>query len=312
MHAIEVHGLTKTFRNGTKALSGLDLNIRRGEIFSLLGENGAGKSTLIQILTTYRKPTSGRVTVLGMDLFSHGKGIRSSIACVSQQTTVDEFLTVQENMAFQGRLHRCAPRSWRKRIDFLLDTFELSDYKREKTEILSGGMKRRLDIAMRLVSCPEILFLDEPTLGLDIASRKTLWDTIHELQNEEKVTVLLTTHYLEEAENLSNTVGILRKGRCLVQDSLTNLLSLLRNPVVKLVLPETGMLIPWKEELLQLPFILSFRHVDSVLWIGVEDADRDFPALNQFLLDQRIPFFQIGMEQPTLEDVYLLYQQKEA
>ncbi|MCB2311867.1 ABC transporter ATP-binding protein [Clostridium tagluense] len=175
MLAIEIDKLVKEYKNGVRALDDLSLKVKRGEIFSLLGPNGAGKSSLINILTTYYKPTSGNVTMLGKDLCKNPDWIRTQIACVAQHISIDAHLSLMENMMFQSRLYKVDAQVAKERINSLIDSFKLDQYMKYPTSSYSGGVKRRLDIAMNMVSMPKILFLDEPTVGMDAQSRKTMW-----------------------------------------------------------------------------------------------------------------------------------------
>ena len=175
MLAIEINKLVKQYKNGVRALDDLNLKVNCGEIFSLLGPNGAGKSSLINILTTFYKPTSGNVTILGKDLCKEPAWVRTQIACVAQRVSIDDHLSLMENMIFQSRLYKVDNATAKKRINTLIDSFGLSQYLKYPVASYSGGVKRRLDIAMNMVSMPKILFLDEPTVGMDIASRKAMW-----------------------------------------------------------------------------------------------------------------------------------------
>lgn len=209
---IETYNLVKKYKNGFKALDNINLNVKEGEIFALLGENGAGKSTLIDILTTLSNPTSGKVNILSKELNEENKKyIRQNISCVYQNVSLEEHLTLIENMIFQSEIYKL--KNSKKQIDFLIETFNLQNFLLSPVFILSGGIKRRLDIAMSLIQNPKILFLDEPTLGLDITSRISLQEIIKKINLENKTTIFLTTHYLEEASYLSDSVFIIKNGK---------------------------------------------------------------------------------------------------
>lgn len=214
---IQIAGLTKVFRERV-AVDNLNLQIEAGETFGLLGPNGAGKTTTIRILTMLTKPTSGTATINGWSLGVHEQQIKSVIGIVPQHLNLDMDLTAVENLELHGRLHRLPPENRRKRIEELLEYVELADRRNEIVSTFSGGMKRRLMIARALMHNPQVLFLDEPTVGLDPQVRRRLWDLIRRLNNE-GMTVLLTTHYIEEAENLCKQVAILEKGRLIALDS---------------------------------------------------------------------------------------------
>jgi len=211
--AIEIVKLVKEYRSGVRALDGLSLEVGKGEIFALLGPNGAGKSSLINILTTYYRPTAGKALVLGQDVSKEAAWVRTRIACVVQRVSVDDHLSLMETLLFQSRLYKIKPQVAKNRIATLLDSFELAGYLKYPVASYSGGVKRRLDIAMNLVSSPEILFLDEPTAGLDVESRQTLWKMLVKVREQFGTTIFLTTHYLEEADHLSDTICIMKNGR---------------------------------------------------------------------------------------------------
>jgi len=233
MEAIKVEKLSKAYKNNTQALNELSLNVKRGEVFTLLGSNGAGKSTLINILTTFLRPTSGKVTILGKDISKNTKEIRREISCVAQKISIDSHLTLRENMLFQGRLYKMDHSSMEERMETLISSFGLEDYTNERVSTYSGGIKRRLDIAMSLMSSPKILFLDEPTVGMDIESRRAMWDIVRQVSREMNTTVFLTTHYLEEADILSDTICIMQDGHEIVQDTPQNLKQYTTKQVIK-------------------------------------------------------------------------------
>ena len=214
---IEIQKLVKRFDART-AVNGLELHIPAGEIFGLLGPNGAGKTTTIRILTTLAKASSGEVLVHGFRLGREDAQIKKLIGVVPQHFNLDVDLTVEENLELHGRLHHMERSLIRQRMDMLLEYVELQDRRKERIQSLSGGMKRRVMIARALLHEPKILFLDEPTVGLDPQVRRRLWDLIRRL-NKDGVTVLLTTHYIEEAEHLCQRVGILDKGQLIALDT---------------------------------------------------------------------------------------------
>ena len=181
MDAILAENVNKKYKNGTQALSGLSLSVQSGEIFSLLGPNGAGKSTLIRILTTYLRPDSGDITMLGKDLKSSGKEIRAQIACAAQQPSIDSHMSLEENMLFQARLYGVPKADAAGRMERLTAEFGLAPYRKKPVSAFSGGVKRRLDIALSLISGPKLLFLDEPTAGMDPPSRAAMWDMLKKI-----------------------------------------------------------------------------------------------------------------------------------
>ena len=217
MKAIEIEGLIKEF-DGIRAVDGISLEIEYGEIFSLLGPNGAGKTTTISILATLLKPTKGKARVNGYDVVTQAAKVRHSIGIVFQDPSLDDRLTARENLDIHGRLYHMKKDERKKRIEEVLEMVELRERADSLVKTFSGGMRRRLEIARGLMHKPRILFLDEPTLGLDPQTRRHIWNYIEKLRDE-GVTVLLTTHYMEEAQTLCDTVAIIDKGRIIEQGS---------------------------------------------------------------------------------------------
>src|SRR3954454_15475598 len=217
MQGILVDGLVRVFKGGIRAVDGIDLEVAPGQIYGFLGPNGAGKSTTVLVLTTLLPPTAGRATVAGFDVSSQGSQVRSRIGAALQEAALDQFLTGREHMDLQGGLHGLSRDDRRARGDELLARVGLSEAADRKVGGYSGGMKRRLDLALALVHRPAILFLDEPTTGLDVQSRTAVWDEVAVLARENGVTVLLTTQYLEEADALADRVGIVDHGRIVAE-----------------------------------------------------------------------------------------------
>ena len=212
MHAIKTMNLVKHYKN-VRAVDGLDLEIGRGELFSLLGVNGAGKTTTIKMLTGLTRPTAGDALVGGFSITKEPERVKALLGVSPQETAVAPNLTVEENLAFVCGIHGFSKEKTKMKIAELTGKFNLEPVLNRKAAKLSGGWQRRVSIAMALISQPEILFLDEPTLGLDVIARSELWDLIRELKG--KVTIILTTHYMEEAETLSDRIGIMAEGRLL-------------------------------------------------------------------------------------------------
>ena len=209
MEANAVDNLTKQYHNGVQALNGLSLTVEEGEIFSLLGQNGSSKSTLINILTTYLLPTSGKAVLFGKDVGTEASAIRPQIACVAQRTSIDPYLSLQENMLFQSRLHKIPKAEAEARMKILIAAFGLERYLNYPVNSYSGGVRRRLDIALNMMSDPKILFLDEPTVGMDLQSRQAMHTMMKKIRRDFGTTIFLTTHYLEEADSLSDRICII-------------------------------------------------------------------------------------------------------
>lgn len=221
-NAVSVQNVTKRFTDAP-VVDGLSFEIRPGEMFGLLGPNGAGKSTTLRMLTTLTRPSSGQIRIMGYDVVGDRAAVKSTIGVVLQQTSVDADLTVWENMEFHGRMHHIPKRDRSQRIHQWLDYVELTDRKDDLVKTLSGGMKRRLQIARALLHQPQILFLDEPTVGLDPQTRRRLWEIIRELNKQQGMTILLTTHYMDEVEYLCDRIGIMDNGKLIALGTLAQL-----------------------------------------------------------------------------------------
>jgi ABC-2 type transport system ATP-binding protein len=234
VNTIEVKQLTKVFDNDIKAVDGISFNVEEGEILGFLGPNGAGKTTTLNMLSTLLKPTSGTATINGNDILTEPDSVRRSIGYVFQDTTLDIELTGRENLDFHGRLYGLDRKTRESRLKEVLDLVQLTDRADSLVKTYSGGMKRRLEIARGLMHHPEVLFLDEPTLGLDPQTRRSIWEHILRLNQEKKVTVILTTHYTEEADYLCKRILIIDFGKVVVLDTPDNLKARLKGDVVSL------------------------------------------------------------------------------
>ena len=217
--AIEVRGLVREFKKGPRAVDGIDLTIAAGEIYGFLGPNGAGKSTTVLMLTTLLPPTAGTARVAGFDVVEEGPRVRSAIGAALQEAALDPLLSAREHLHLQGALHGLRRADRRRRGQELLERVGLTEAAERRVGGYSGGMKRRLDLALALVHEPRVLFLDEPTTGLDVQSRSALWAEVGRLAKEEGVTVFLTTQYLEEADVLADRIGIIDHGRIVAEGS---------------------------------------------------------------------------------------------
>ena len=235
---IEIYGLCKDY-SGIKVVDGLDLAVESGELFGFLGPNGAGKTTSIRILTTLTKPTSGQVRINGIDVVRDPARVKSEFGIVQQHLSLNRDLTIAENLELHARLHHLSRADRKKRIAELLDYVELSDHADYLIDDVSGGMKRRAMIARALIHRPKLLFLDEPTVGLDAHTRRKVWDLIRRM-NSEGATVFLTTHYIEEAEALCKRVGVLHQGRMIAIGSPASLRQKLGTIAVEMQLAENG------------------------------------------------------------------------
>ncbi|TCO70383.1 ABC transporter ATP-binding protein [Marinisporobacter balticus] len=305
MIAINVENLVKKYRNGVQALDGISLTVGSGEIFSLLGQNGAGKSTLINVLTTYLRPTFGKVTMFGKDVYEEATEIRSRIACVAQRTSIDSHLSLSENMMFQSKLYKIRKIEAKQRMETLIACFGLERYLKYPVSSYSGGVKRRLDIALNMMSNPKILFLDEPTVGMDIQSRMAMWQMMKKIRADFGTTIFLTTHYLEEADQLSDTICIMKDGKEAAQGTPHALRNYLRQDVVEISFDS-------KERAKD-----SFRRITNTfglertnlrsekIIINSPKSGEDLVHVSRFLLEEQITFMGINILQPSLDDVFI-------
>jgi ABC-2 type transport system ATP-binding protein len=232
-NGIEVEGLVRDFKNGPRAVAGIDLEVAPGEIYGFLGPNGAGKSTTVHMLTTLLPPTAGTASVAGHDIIRDGPFVRDAIGVALQDAALDQLLTGREHMRFQGGLHGLTCAEIKERGNALLERVGLAEAADRRVGGYSGGMKRRLDLALALVHDPQILFLDEPTTGLDIQSRAALWDEVARLARDHGVTVFLTTQYLEEADTLADRIGIIDHGSIVAEGTPAELKAEIGRPTVE-------------------------------------------------------------------------------
>lgn len=305
MKVICVNDVVKKYKSGVQALDGLTLTVKEGEIFSLLGQNGAGKSTLLHVLTTYLRPTSGNVTMFGKDAYCDAAEIRPKISFVAQRTSIDTHLSLTENMMFQSKLYKVPKSEALKRMEMLLFCFGLEKYLKYPVSSYSGGVKRRLDIALHLMSNPNVLFLDEPTVGMDIQSRLTMWNMIKKVRDDVGTTIFLTTHYLEEADSLSDTICIIKNGKRVMQGSPNSLRAYLRQGILNIRFPEKK---DAENCIKALRGSIAFKESDlrhNKITTSLKNGRSDLEKTTRLLLAHGIPFLGIEMMQPTLEDVFI-------
>ncbi|WP_286879528.1 ATP-binding cassette domain-containing protein [Methanoculleus sp. UBA413] len=304
---IEVRDLEHAF-NGVKAVRGISFSVRRGEIFSFLGPNGAGKSTTINILTTLLPIQRGTVRVAGYDVAREPERVRESIGIVFQDEVLDRDLTVWETMEFHGRLYSIPRDERRRRIDDMLTVVELEAKRNERTKNLSGGMKRRLEIARGLMTRPEVLFLDEPTQGLDPQTRMRMWDYIRQV-NAAGTTIFLTTHYMEEADMLSDRISIIDHGRIIISGTPEELKNTLGEDVVYL---ETGDDAKARETLLGVREIRSITESPRGLSITISaDGSHCLPRIVERVRGAGIDIASVNLKKPTMDDVFVHYTGRE-
>ncbi|ACL16783.1 daunorubicin resistance protein DrrA family ABC transporter ATP-binding protein [Methanosphaerula palustris] len=303
--AVHIKDLTRRFGD-LVAVDRVSFEIGQGEIFGLLGPNGAGKTTTLSMLATMLKPTEGKATVNGIDVEEDEDGVRRSIGIVFQDQSLDEELTAWENMDFHGRLYRIPSDTRKQRIGELLKLVELTDRKDDIVKNFSGGMRRRLEIARGLLHHPSVLFLDEPTLGLDPQTRNHLWQYIATLSKEKGITIILTTHYMEEADRLCNRVAIIDHGKIIALDTPANLRDGIGGDVVTIRSPDTAAIVATLKE----PWINRMDIHDGEVVISLRNAEQHLSGIVTILVGQKISISSISIHKPTLEDVFLSFTGK--
>jgi ABC-2 type transport system ATP-binding protein len=296
MPIISAHNLTKTFKSLT-AVDGVSFSVDEGEVFGFLGPNGAGKTTTINILCTLLAPTGGRAEIAGFDCARQPDEVRSAIGIIFQDTTLDSGLTAYENLKFHAYLYNLDRQLTATRIDEMLEVVELAGRKHEPIKNFSGGMKRRLEIARGLLHYPRVLFLDEPTLGLDPQTRNTIWQFIAELRKREKITVFMTTHYMEEAEHCDR-IAIIDHGRIIAGNTPARLKALVHGDIIHLVTEDNGKAGREIERL----FGITPRTENGGLFLEVERGEEFIPRLIHAL---PVKALSVNLQKPTLNDVFL-------
>ncbi|MFI6336572.1 ATP-binding cassette domain-containing protein [Streptomyces sp. NPDC050535] len=308
--AVEARQLVKTYPGDVTALRGMDVTVEAGTVFGLLGPNGAGKSTTVKILTTLARPDSGTATVAGHDVLRHPDRVRRAIGVVAQSSGADPMATGRENLQLQGRLYGLRGAALGRRVDELLDRFRLADAAKRPVKGYSGGMRRRLDVALGLVHRPEVLFLDEPTTGLDPEARTAMWDEIARLAGDEGLTILLTTHYLEEADRLADRIAIVDRGRVVVEGTPDSLKGELRGDAVHLELrtavEEAGRTL-LNGALTGLPGVREAVFDGRRISVRADDGAAAMPALLGALERAGVDVASATVARPSLDDVYLRY-----
>ncbi len=302
MDAIRVENLTKQF-NGFVAVDHISFAVRTGELFGLLGPNGAGKTTTINMLSTLLNPTSGQGEVAGFDITKDKDEVRRAIGVVFQEPALDNKLTGKENLEFHAMMYGIDREERRKRIKEVLELVELTDKGSLLVEKYSGGMKRRLEIARGLIQKPKVLFLDEPTLGLDAQTRRHIWDYIKKLNREGGVTIILTTHYMEEADYLCDRVAIIDYGKFVALDTPEKLKDILGGDVVSL---EINGDIDWLiSELRSFQWIKTITKHNGILSLTMEKGERRIPELINTAQKNGLTVNCVHLRKPSLEDVFI-------
>lgn len=290
---IKIRSLVKKYGDHI-AVDNLTLDINENEVFGLLGSNGAGKTTIIHMLATLLKPSSGSATVNGYDIVCQPAKVRSSIGIVFQAPSSDDMLTGYENLQLHSMLYSIPRHTSKQRIDEVLKLVGLTERRHDQVKTYSGGMRRRLEIARGLLHKPKVMFLDEPTLGLDPASRETMWKYIQRLVREEKMTVILTTHYMEEADILCDRIGIIDKGRIVALDTPKGLKAGLGGDIIRIKTRYNP------DKISQLDFVHKVEQSNGFLVLSVNNAKRDLPMLLRHVEAEIVEF-----ASPTLNDVFI-------
>jgi ABC-2 type transport system ATP-binding protein len=310
---IETKQLTKVFPGEIRAVDGIDFTVESGEIFGFLGPNGAGKTTTIKMLNTLLQPTSGSATVVGFDVQKHPAEVRRNIGYVAQDVGVDEHATGRENLSLYGRFYRLDGRTIKQRVKELFELVDLTGYENKMVSTYSGGMRKRLDIAMGLIHQPQLIFLDEPTVGLDPQTRVHIWDYIRNLAKAMGVTIFLTTHYMEEADHLADRIAIIDLGKIMAMGTPDELKRAIGGDVVTLSPPAAGdeerqdFMTRTQSALSGKPFVVEVQPTDGELAVFVDKGESAAPAIMRLLAGEGIEVKTLSVSRPSLDDVFLKY-----
>jgi ABC-2 type transport system ATP-binding protein len=299
--AIETFGLEREFAGGVKAVDGVYLDVAEGEIYGFLGPNGAGKTTMVRMLTTLLRPTRGSARVAGYDVVDEAREVRKTIGVALQEAALDPLMTGRELIRLQATLHGMPPAVGRRRADALLERVGLTEAADRRVGTYSGGMRRRLDLASALVHEPRILFLDEPTTGLDVVSRKAIWEEVRRL-NEDWTTVFLTTQYLEEADELADRVGIIDDGRIVAEGTPRELKAQVGHPHLEIHIAEGE---AERAERVVAEFGRRLPARDGAILLELERGAAAVAPVVRALDDAGLAVDSLELVQPTLDDVFL-------
>ena len=307
MNAIDVNSLTKKF-GSSKAVDNISFTVEEGEIFGFLGPNGAGKSTTMMILTTLLKPTSGHALVGGYNVVSDAKKVREKIGFVQQEISVDEFLTGRENLYLHARINQIPRNLIKSRIDDVLELVELGEKQDDATLTYSGGMRKRLDIANGLLSRPAVLFLDEPTVGLDIQTRRKIWGYIRKICKDFGMTIFISTHYMEEADGLCDRIGIIDFGKIQVIDKPKSMKSAIGNEIISFNLVDgkanQDTLI---DQISKIEFVKEVKNKQNLITVFSTKSNEVIPKIFQASTNLEMRINSLTLKQPTLDDVFISY-----
>ncbi len=303
--AIETKGLVKQYSENVIAVNGIDLSIQANTIYALLGPNGAGKTTTISVLATLIEPTEGSAKVVGFDVVRQAAEVRRRIGITFQETVVDDDLTGRQVLDYHGKLYGQGANQRRESIAKLLALVELEDAADRRAGTYSGGMKRRLELARGLMTEPEVLFLDEPTLGLDPQNRAKIWDYIRNLKEQSGLTLLLTTHYMDEAEKLADRVGIIDHGRIIIEGTPSELIEQMGADTVRI--SGQGPIAPFLEKIKVLSFVQEVKIAEEIIHIAVDSGNRRLTELVSLAAGNDFTIEDISVAKPGLGEVFLKY-----
>jgi len=303
MSVIEANNLTKRFGN-LVAVDHVSFSVKEGEIFGFLGPNGAGKTTTINMLTTLLNPTEGSAKVGGFDVEKQDGKVRGIVGLVPQDITVDDDLTGMENMMLQAKLYHVPTEVARERIKEALSLVALTDAANRRVETYSGGMRKRLELAEGLIHYPKVLFLDEPTLGLDVQTRVVMWDYIRNLRDKHKITMFLTTHYMEEADVLCDRIAIIDHGKIVALDTPQNLKDSLGGDIIELEFNRKKD--DQTETLKLLPQVKDVKKIGDTYRIKVSKGEKTLPSIMENLLKMNLRMNKVSLVKPTLDQVYMI------
>jgi len=307
--AVEVRGLVKKYGDEVLAVDGIDLEIPTNSIYALLGPNGAGKTTTLSVLTTLLEPTAGLAKVLDLDVVTQASEVRVFIGVTFQEMVLDDELSGRQVMDYHGRLYSMSKEERHSKISELLTLVELEEAADRQAKTYSGGMKRRLELARALMTTPQVLFLDEPTLGLDPQTRARIWDYLRNLRVQQGMTILLTTHYMEEAEQLADRVGIIDHGRIVIEGSPQELIDQMGADTIRI--SGKGDRAGFVAKLESLPFVQTVSPGDEVIQVSLRSGSRRLVEIVSLSTSSGFQIEDISVTKPSLGDVFLKYTGRE-
>lgn len=304
MEIVNVKNLSKVFDKEIVAVDNVSFQVKKGEIFGFLGPNGAGKTTTIKILTTLLQPTKGQVNIATCDVKKDPDGVRSSIGIVPQALTLDDDLKGMTNLLLSAKLYHVPDKIAKERANELLELVGLKDAAERDVSTYSGGMRKRLELIIGLIHNPKVLFLDEPTLGLDIQTRSVIWDYLRKLNKENGLTIFITTHYLEEADLLCDRIAIIDQGKVLVEDTPSNLKQKLGGDIIEILVDNHEKA---KELISNLDSVEKIDIIEEKLRIKAEKGEEILPSLLEICKVNNIKVKMVSLSRPSLDEVFLEY-----